>query len=98
MFDETDDASRSVELEVPGAKLLGSQILYPFDFVSQSEDVFPPPHFSDSRPFSRSTAPQKKPLLTGVARLFGVVFLFVACLAFPFMIPLVYALRRSRHR
>jgi hypothetical protein len=97
-FDEADNHRQSAGPEIPAAKLLGSDVLYPFDFVSQSEDVFPSPHSPVSNPSLQPRALQKKHPLAGLGRLLGMAFLFIACLAFPFMIPVVYAFRRGGRR
>ena len=96
MFEDSDDRNPG-PITVPGAEPLGSQLLYPYDFVRQSEDVFPDCQgaSSDRSCQNRDCAP---PRLPSFGRILGMTLLFVACLAFPFLIPFVYVARRSGRR
>lgn len=84
--------------EVPGAHLLGSDMFYPFDFVAQAEDVFPthsahagcmpyPPPSHRSQSFS-----------SRLGRSLGIGLLFIACLACPIIIPVIFAARQGGRR
>lgn len=96
MFENKDDQI-SEPITVPGAQPLGSQLLYPYDFVRQSEDVFPGRQRTSSHRSRQNSAGAARPL-PSPGRILGMALLCLACLAFPFLIPFVYVIRRSGRR
>jgi hypothetical protein len=97
-YDDYNDNDECEPLTVPGANLLGSQFLYPFDLIAQSEDVFPCPPTAPLTSSYQLRPCSPKSLLPRLGRIFGMAILFIACLACPFLIPVVYLIRRFGQR
>lgn len=101
MFDDADDHEYE-ELDYfdfPGSEVGGYNILYPGDPIRQAETLFSgetePEDDTDLRPqeFNRTPASRLQS-----SRILVRVFLFILCLAFPPILPVVWLLRRSRRR
>lgn len=99
MYDDSYQESGSSQLiEIPGAHLLGLELLYPFDFVRQSEDISPTPQVPT---FYQQYPPadwQPNPGTSRLGRAISIAFLIIACLACPLLIPVIYASRKGGRR
>jgi hypothetical protein len=99
MCDNSYEESGSSQLiEIPGAHLLGSDLLYPFDFVWQSEDIFPAAQAPILYQPYPPAAWQPSPATSRLGRAISLAFLIIACVACPLLIPVIYITRNNPQR